>query len=140
MQIITACIRRMREGNIFSLFTLAPHLRSGRGGGVPIPGPDRGGETPSQVQTGEGTPSQVWMGGYPFWEGCTPSKIRGGYLRVPHPDLGWGVPWGIPHPRLDGVPPRPRLDRVPPHPRLDGGVPPVSKASTYYMAGSVPLA
>ena len=126
------------------------HLRSGREGytpsqvekkGYPIPGPD--GRVPW------GLPSvQDWM------------------RYLPHPDLGWGYSW-YPHPRLDGVPPQtwdggtlhPRLDGVPtrphpgypsiqdwmgyptPHPDLGWGyTPPISKASTCYAAGSVPLA
>ena len=56
VNVITARIRRMGEGNIFSLSTLA-----GMGG------------TPSQVWVG-GTPSQVWVGGYPsqVWTGGYP--------------------------------------------------------------------
>ena len=89
-QIFTARIRRMGEGNIFTLcvnphFDLeggggVPHPRSGLGGWYQIPGLDRG-----------GTPSQVWPGG------------------VPHPRSGlWGVPlsrtgWGTPPSGLDGV-------------------------------------
>ena len=107
----TASIRRTREGNSFSLSTLAgwgvPHPRSRWG--YPIPGLD--------------------FGGYPI------PLTGGGYL---HPRSGWGVP---PCPRLDGVPPRPRLDVVPPCPGLDGVPPrPISKASTCYVAGGVLLA
>ena len=78
---------RMREGNIFSLFTLA-------GGG-------RG----TYPMSGWGTPSQVWTGGgggwYPIlgleggtsscWPGGTTSKIRMG--EGTHPSrIGWGTP------------------------------------------------
>ena len=66
----------MREGNIFSLFTLV-------GGGYPIPGLGGGRGTQSQVWVG-GTPSQVWVGGYPI------SGLGGGY---PITDLdGGGYP------------------------------------------------
>ena len=113
MKVITTRIWRMREGNIFSLFTLV-------GGGV----------TPSQVwkkgvphpRSGQGgTPSQVQMWG-------TPIKDRMWY----HPSkTGWGTP-----PIQDWVHPHPRLDRVVPPPvrRL------ISKAGTCYAAGGVPLA
>ena len=104
--IITASIRRMREGNIFSLFTLA-----GGGGGNSIPDPD--GRNPSQVWTGggggyiillmRGTPSQVWIGEgtSSCWQEEVPQYpilLRG----VPHPTSRQGVPWGIPWSRLDG--------------------------------------
>ena len=82
--IITARIRRMGEGNIFTL-CVSPHLDQGGGAlrhprsgwvGYPIPG--LGGGTPSQVWM-EGTPSQVWVGG-------TPSQVWvGGVL---HPRSG----------------------------------------------------
>ena len=60
--IITARIRRIGEGTVFSLF-VSPHL----GGGIPQSGQ---GGTPSQVCLGVphprsgrgGTPSQVWLG------------------------------------------------------------------------------
>ena len=125
----------MREGNIFSLSTLAgggvSHPRSGRGG-VPYP---RSG-------------SQVWT--------------RGG--GVPHPRFGWGVPWGTPLAKSGwwGVPPRSgwweggnpgyppgQVWMVPPPPARSGwwGVPREpphphysSIASTCYPAGGVPLA
>ena len=65
-------IRRMTEGNIFTLFTLAggggvPHPANG--GGYPISGLDKG--VPL---------SQVWMGGYPIpgVNGGTPCKVRMG--------------------------------------------------------------
>ena len=110
--IFTARIRRMRESNIFSLFTLAgvgwgvPHLRSGWGGGevtvfqvwtggYPIQGPDRGGIP--HLKFGWGGYLILLMGG------GTPSKIRTG-----------GIPpsavWVTPHPVLDGVPLPPSQD------------------------------
>ena len=106
---ITARIRRMTGGNIFSLFTLAgggvPHLRS-RERGYPIPGPGRGG-VPNPRSRWGGSPSQVQVGGYPeyppTWDGVPPQtwdgvppQIWGG---VP-PDLGLGTP-----PTWDQVPP-----------------------------------
>ena len=76
VRFVTARIRRMREGNIFSLFTLVG------GGGVPHP------------RSGWGLPHPA--------EGGTPSKIMtGGYPRVP-PVQDW---MGYPNPGLDGVPP-----------------------------------
>ena len=80
--IITVRIRRMRESNIFSLFTLVggggTRPRSGWGREYPIPGPDR--RVPH--------PRSGW--------------------RVPNPRSGWGVPHpadrGIPHPRSGWVP------------------------------------
>ena len=84
----------MREGNSFSLSTLGggvPHLRSGRGGGYFIPGPDNGEYLITGLDGGGG--------GFYSADGDIPlSKI------------GWGIP------------------------------PPISKASTCYAAGSVPLA
>ena len=59
--ILPPAIRRMGEGNIFSLFTLVEGGGAGgtpsqvQVGGYPIPGPGRGG-TPSQVQVGGGYP------------------------------------------------------------------------------------
>ena len=70
---ITARIRRMGEGTVFSLF-VSSHL----GGGVP----------PPQVWLGGGTPSQVWTGGVP---GVPPQPGLDGV--PPWPDLGWGTPW-----------------------------------------------
>ena len=170
--IITARIQRTREGNIFSLSTLAreggtpsqvwtrgvPHPRSRWGGGphpadrgrYPVPGLNRGypapgldwgvphsrsrqeiphprseqrgtpscwGGSPSQVWTGGGNPSQVQTGG-------TPSLVQ-----------TWGTP--LPWSRLDGVPPCPGLDGVPPPPPIRRQI---SKVSTCYTAGDVPLA
>ena len=158
--VFTARIRRMVEGNIFSLSTLA-------GRGVSRPRSRWGG--------GVCTPSQVWVGGYPV-----PCLGGGGvhHLRsrwgVPHSRSWWGVPhlrsgWGVPHLRSGWwgvlrVPPKPGLDsggypgypptrsgwwgvpRVPTPPGLDGvppSPPPISQssiASTCYAVGGVPLA
>ena len=69
--VFTARIRRMGEGNIFSLSTLAgrgvPHPRSRWGGGVPHPRSGWWGYPVPGLGWGGGTPSQVWMvgGGYP---------------------------------------------------------------------------
>ena len=88
LRIITARIRRMREGNSFSLSTLA-------------------GGTPSQVwMGGGGTPSQVQMGGYPI-----PGPDRRGYpipgldgRRYPIPGLDGGYPILLMGGTWDGVP------------------------------------
>ena len=71
---ITDRIRRMGEGNVFSLFTPRGYL--------PWPSPD-GGYLP--WKGGEGTyPGQVQIGGtFPGW---------GGYLPWPGPDGGY-LPW-----------------------------------------------
>ena len=79
--IFTACIRRMGEGNIFSLFTLAGRR------GYPVP----------CLRVGGGNPSQVWVG--------VPC-IRFGWWMVPHPRSGWGVP----HPKSGQGPPHPRSE------------------------------
>ena len=116
--IITARIRRMTGGYIFTLSTLAcvwggvphsrsrwgvPHLRSGwggypvpgLGGGYPISGFD-GGWYPGYP------PDQVWMGGVPHprsgWWGGTPSQV---WVGGGTPSQVWGVPhlmfwWGVP--------------------------------------------
>ena len=107
--IFTARIRRMTEGNIFSLLTLAEG-----GGGPEYP--------PSHVRTWGGPPS-CWSrggGGYPIpgQDGATPILLitcGGGY---PYPRWGQGVPpnpgprsgWGwVPHPKSgQGVTPPPR--------------------------------
>ena len=82
------CIRRMKEGNIFSLSTLVcgggvPHLRSGRGG------------IPSQVWMGVPhsrsgqmvPPSHVWMWGYLDLHPGQVQCQEGGYPAVSiHPD------------------------------------------------------
>ena len=98
----------MREGNIFSLFTLA-------GGGYPIPGPDGRVHHPADGEGG--TTSMVWRGGYPV-----PGPDRG----VPCPRSGWGVP----HPADGEVPPSKIRMGVPPCPRLDG-VPPIQDCMGY---------
>ena len=132
--LFTARIRRMGEGNIFSLFSLAggtpsqvwvggyPISGLGRGGtpsqvwvgGYPVQGLGRGG-TPSQVGGGiphlrsEGTPSQV--GGVPPSQvGGTPSQVRRGYPRTR--SGVWGVTPGTPPTKTwDGVHPPPPLHR-----------------------------
>ena len=94
---ITARIRRMTGGYIFTLSTLA-------GGGK---------GTPSQVWVGGGYPISGLGRGYPISGlGGIPSQIRG----VPHQRSGWwGVP-GVPQQGLDGG----GYDRYP-QPGLDGG-------------------
>ena len=112
---ITARIRRMTGGYIFSLSTLW--------GGYPI-----------QPWTGV-YPIQPWMGGYPNqpWMGGVPDPaLDRGYPNlgqrgypIPclggYPNLGWGVPHpmsgGVPHLRGGGYPiPCPRgVPWVPPH-------------------------
>ena len=110
----TVRIRRMGDGNIFSL-CVSSHLDGGgyphqvlmgstpilSDGGTPIL-PDLGpgqGDTPIQTWE-EGTPIQTWEGGTPIqtWEmgtpirpgkGTPPSRPGKGY---PHPDLGRGTP------------------------------------------------
>ena len=87
-------IRRMGEGNIFSLAggggvphlrsRGVPHLRSEVDGGYPL---WSGGGTPAR--------SRCWGGGYPI------SGLRWGTPGTP-PTLGWGTPetWdGVPPPR-----------------------------------------
>ena len=83
----TARIRRMREGNSFSLLTCGGGGGGGGGGGerpisgldgeggYPLPGPDWGGGVyPIQDQDRVGTPPiKDWMGGNP----CRPGT--GGY-------------------------------------------------------------
>ena len=142
-------IRRMREGNIFSLFTLA-----GGGEGYPISGLDGGGVPHYSSRWGD-TPSQVQTGGYPI-------LLTGG---VPHPRSQWVPPsaeWGTPlsQPWIGGTPISrmgylpypwvPPVRRMGYPPDLRWGVPPsktgwgtplpVSKTSTCYAAGGVPLA
>ena len=125
--LITARIRRMGEGNIFTL-CVSPHLDWGRGGGLPHTRSGwGGGGTPSQVCTGGGGyPIPCLMGGPPWqdWMGYPLSQDWMGYL--------------LPRPEVDGVNP-------PPHSGLDGVHPPPirqsSIASTCYAAGSMmPLA
>ena len=136
------------------IFSVCPHLR-GRGGGVPCSA--EGGVPHSQVSTGGGysisvphsqvcmggTPSRVWIGGYP--PSRSGPRSRWGY---PHPRSGQGYPilrsaqgevtpfqypiprsaWGVPHPRsgLGGTPlpgQVPGLDGATPIPGLDRGTP-----------------
>ena len=147
----------MREGNIFSLSTLArkggggeryPILLTGGGGGTlsqvwtggyPIPGMD-GGVSYPRSRWGGGTPSQVWTRGgrgvpYPADGKVSPSKIRTG--GTPQSKTGWVLP----NPRLDGVPPSRTGWGTPPPSKTGWGTPPpVSKASTCYASGGVPLA
>ena len=78
-EVFTARIRRMREGNIFSLF-VSSHLDRG-GGGYPI---QLRGVPPSQVWTRGGLPHPADRGGTPF----------PGLGRVPHPADGGGYPPG----------------------------------------------
>ena len=90
--VFTTHIRRMREGNSFSLSTLAGG--GGRKGGNPISNLGRGGVPHPRSRWGEGTPSQVWTGG-----GCPISGLKRG---VPHSadrgyliqdqDGGWRYP------------------------------------------------
>ena len=95
-RIFTARIRRMREGNIFSLFTLAgggglcPRSRKGGGGRYLIPGLDKG--LPHPADRGGWSSSQVWMGGTPIQ-----GHFRGG---IPPPIQDW-----------NGVPPPPPLNQ-----------------------------
>ena len=113
--IITARIRRMGEGNVFTL-CVSPHLDWG--GGVPIRILKGVGGSPSQVWRG-GTLSQVWLVGVP--------------CGTPLPRTGWGTSptsqdWmGYPRPGLDGVPPWPGLDGICHWPGLDGVPPPLSR-------------
>ena len=110
---ITARIRRMGEGTVFSLF-VSSHL----GGGIPqsglggVPHPKSGQGVPHpRSGWGEGYPSQVWPGGYPIpglgRGGGTPSQVwmREGYP----PDQVW---MGYPQ-TWDGVPPGPGMGYPP---------------------------
>ena len=123
-------------------------------GGYPIPGLDRGGTlgTPLPSWLGTGSP---WPGmGYPLNLGWgTPLTWDG---VPPPPDLGWGTPQpgtgyppdlgqGTPQPGM-GYPPRPGAWVSPPDlglgtPQdLGPGTSPLSIASTWYVAGGMPLA
>ena len=126
-----------REGNIFSLFTLA-------GGGGGTPSHDCGWERYHiSGQGGGGTPSQVWMVGVPGIPSTTTTRTGWGtpphqdWMEYPPPRSGWwgGYPGYSPPP-----PPPPGLDGVTPNPGLDGGgyPPPIrqsSIASTCYAVG-----
>ena len=125
----TARVRCTREGNIYTWECLSVHHCGGgypvQGqGGYPIPGLARGG-TPSQVWLGgypisgwgypKYPPNQVWMEGTPYpdlrW-GTPPPRPGMGYS--PYPDLRWGIP-----PYLDlgqGTPPHLRWGTPPPPP------------------------
>ena len=70
----TVRIRRMGEGNSFSLF-VCPHR------GVPQPGPDGGGGVPWPGPDGGGVPGQVQTGG---------TLARNGE----HPIQSWGTSLG----------------------------------------------
>ena len=125
---ITARIRRMTEGTVFTLFTISM------------------GGTLSQVVMG-GTPSCWW--GYP-----NPRSGWGGTLGYPHPRLDGVLPpikdWmGHPLPIKDwmGYPPSwSWIGVLPPPPSAGWGTPPlqfrrqISKVSTCYAAGGVPVA
>ena len=140
--LFTARIRRMTEGNVFTLSTI-----SGGGGGYPVSGLHWGGGTPFQVWT-ECTPSQVWMGGTSsqVWTGVYPILLTGVGWGTPSqvqtggtPSCWWGVPQGTPIQDWIGYPPGLRLDGVPPIQGWMGYPPPQSKAGCY-VAGGVPLA
>ena len=124
-RIVTAGIRRMGEGNIFTL-CVSPHLRGGvphlRSGGVPHPRSGWG-RVP-HPRSGRGYPIPDLARGYPI-----PGLARG---IIPHLD---GVPpnqvWmGYPTWTWDGVPPPWTWDGVPPEsgmgnpPQTWDGVPP----------------
>ena len=78
--LITACIRRMGEGNVFSLFT------SGGGGGTHIP--KCFATLPRMPWGSQGVPCQVQPGGVPWYHG------RGGTLAGGVPWLGGTLPGG----------------------------------------------
>ena len=100
----------MREGNIFSLFTLAG-WGGGQGGKYPIPGQDKGVSLPGP--DGEGVPHPADRVGY---------AIPGMDGEVSHPRSGGGYPI----PGLDGGVPNPRSRQGEyPIPGLDGGVYPI---------------
>ena len=134
-QFITARIRSMTEGNVFTLSTI-----SGGEGGYPVPGLWVGGVPhprsegyPSQVQMVWGYPSpglgvysgQVWMMGGTLsmvwgvpWPGLDGGRATPG--KPPQASSWW---WGYPPGQVwmvEGVPqvnpPRPGMDGVPPHP------------------------
>ena len=98
--LVTARIRKMREGNSFSLFTLVgrgvPRPRSGWG--VPHPRSRRGLLHPRSrwavphPRSGQGKYPILLTGGYPIPgpDGGTPSQIWMGV--VPHPRSGWWYP------------------------------------------------
>ena len=129
IEFVTARIRRMTGGYIFSLSTLA-------GEGYPISGLGRGGRGYPISGLGKGgTPSQVWVGRYPIpglgrgypIPGLGEYPISGG--GVPHSRSGGypilvlgGTPsqfWGVLCPRSGGV----QCHRYGGCPISDGGVP-----------------
>ena len=125
--VITARIRRMGEGTVFSL---SVHTSIG-GGGYPIQGLDGARGYPIPDLDGWGTLSQVQMGGgLPLprsrWGNPHPSRSRrgGGSYPLPGPDGGGGylllLTGGVPPSmiRMGGTP------EYPPHPELDGVHPP----------------
>ena len=137
----------MKEGNVFSLFTLC-----GGRGVVPIPGPD--GRYPILLmERGErGLPHPRSRLGVPHARSGWGVPLSRSRQRVPYPRFGWGVT----HPADRGYPVVPSPHS---HPRLDGaptiqdwmgylsildwnGYPPssISKVSTCYPPGGVPLA
>ena len=77
MQIVTARIRRMTEGNVFTLSTIS-------GGGCPIPGLGRGVPHP---RSGQGVP-HLRLEGYPGY----PLPYLDLGCGTPHLDLRWGTP------------------------------------------------
>ena len=108
--IFTARIRRMGEGNVFSLFTSGggggvpvshnalqhfPECHGAAGGGYPARSSPAGGGVPWQVQLG-GIP---WPGGYPGWGVPWPGGTLAGGVPWPGGYPGWGgtlaggVPW-----------------------------------------------
>ena len=132
----------MTEGNVFTLSAIV----GGGGRGGHIPGPDRGrsthprsiwgypipgldGRGTHQRSRWGGTPSQVWMRGYPIQGldvGLPCSRSRWGYPiqgsngRVPHPRSRWEVSHpadgGTPIQDQDGGYPPSGLDGIPPLP------------------------
>ena len=119
IKLLPPAIRRMGEGNSFSLFTSGggtPYQVQVQVGGVPHLR-SRWGGTWSQVQEGYpisglgGLPHlrsggyPIWgvphlrSGGYPIWGG-TPSQVQG----VPHLRSGGYPIWGVPHLRSGGYP------------------------------------
>ena len=116
--VINARVRRVTEGNVFTLSTISggggvpcprsvrgiPHsgLNGGGGGGTPARSgwwggtPARSGwwGEPRPGLDGGGYPSQVWMVGVP-WSGLD----GGGTQGTPLARSGW---WGVPQPGLDG--------------------------------------
>ena len=130
MKIITARIRRMREGNIFSLF-VSPHPVGGGGVGVtPVPcsfpGPFHGGTPVPGSFSGHW--SQVLSGVYPSPRFFPRSPVPAPFLGVPQyggtsPLTRWGL--GYPPPPSQarsglGYPPTPGTEQQSKH-LLRGG-------------------